>query len=131
MNDRPYISVNMVVSLDGKSSTVSREPSQFSSREDKQLLWKLRARADAIMVGANTVISDRMIMGIPDKLLQRERVRHRKPSLPVRVIVSGRLRSLSPSLKVFQRKISPLVIFCSSMNWMRGPSGVETATSLT
>jgi 2,5-diamino-6-(ribosylamino)-4(3H)-pyrimidinone 5'-phosphate reductase len=113
MNPRPYISINMVMSLDGKSSTVSREPARFSSREDKQLLLALRARADAIMAGAGTVVSDRMTMGIPDRRLQRMRLRQRKPALPVRVIVSGRLSSLSPSLKVFKKKISPLVVFCS------------------
>ena len=112
--ERPYVSVNMVMSLDGKISTVSREPAQFSSREDKRLLLELRARADAVMAGGGTVAADRMSMGVPRLRLQRSRLRRGKPAQPVRVIVSGTLRSLSPRLKVFQRKVSPLVIFCSA-----------------
>lgn len=113
MKTLPYISINMAMSLDGKITTTSREPAQFSSARDKKLLLELRARADAVMAGGGTVAADTMSMGIPDPKLQRMRLRKGKPAHPVRVIISGTLRSLSPGLKVFQKKLSPLVIFCS------------------
>jgi len=114
MKNLPYISINMAMSLDGKITTVSREPAQFSSAEDKKLLLALRARADAVMAGGGTVAADTMSMGIPDRHLQRAREKKGKPAHPIRVIVSGTLKSLSPKLKVFKKRLSPLVIFCSS-----------------
>jgi len=104
----------MSMSLDGKSSTTAREPAQFTSRADKRLLLELRARADAVMAGAGTVASDRMSLSVPDSRLQRARVRRGRPAHPLRVIVSGTLASLSPGLKVFAKKVSPVVIFCSA-----------------
>ena len=115
MKNLPYISINMSMSLDGKITTVSREPAQFTSRMDKHLLLELRARADAVMAGAGTVAADTMSLGIPDRRLQCLRLRRGKPAQPVRVVISGRLKTLSPDLKVFRKKASPLVIFCSAL----------------
>ena len=115
MINRPHISINMAMSLDGKMSTVSREPAKFSSPEDKRLLLELRARADAVMAGGGTVAADTMSLGVPDRRLQRLRLRRGKHAQPVRVVVSGTLGSLSPKLKVFRKKVSPLVIFCSAL----------------
>jgi riboflavin-specific deaminase-like protein len=113
MKTRPYISINMVMSLDGKISTVSREPAKFSSPLDKELLLELRARADAVMAGARTVATNTMSMGITRARLRRDRLRRGKPPHPLRVIVSGTLASLRPGLKVFGKKVSPVLIFCS------------------
>lgn len=109
----PYVSINMAMSLDGKATTSARQPGMFTSRRDKELLVALRARADAVMAGAGTVRSDSMTLGIPQIALQRSRTRRGLPAQPVRVIVSGTLRSLDPSLRVFKKSGSPIVIFCS------------------
>ena len=113
MKSRPYISINMIMTLDGKITTARREPVAFSSAGDKRLLVELRARADAIMAGGRTVRHNAMSMGVPDSRLRRKRLRAGKPGHPLRVIVSGTLRSLSPGLRVFQKKISPVLVFCS------------------
>jgi riboflavin-specific deaminase-like protein len=113
MSARPHISINMVMSLDGKISTVSREPALFSSPRDKKLLIELRARADAVVAGARTVATNTMGMGVRPAQA-RARAARGKPPHPLRVIVSGTLGSLRPGLKVFKRKLSPVLIFCSS-----------------
>lgn len=110
----PYVSVNMAMSLDGKASTVSREPARFSSSRDKALLLELRSRADAVMAGGGTVANDSMSLGITDSRLRKARERRGLPAQPVRVVVSGTLQSLRPSLRVFQKKISPIILFCSA-----------------
>ncbi len=111
---RPYVIINMAMSVDGKVSSVAREPTTFTSREDKKLLLKIRSRGDALIVGANTLATDYTTMGIPDPKLRAERKRRGQTAQPVRVIVSGQL-NLSPALKVFKTPISPILIVCCQL----------------
>ncbi|MDD2708057.1 MAG: dihydrofolate reductase family protein [Verrucomicrobiae bacterium] len=108
----PRVIVNMAMSLDGKVSSRSREPVTFTSREDRRHLLRLRARADAIVIGAGTASIDRQTLGIPDPGIQRQRQRRGIPPHPLRIIVSGRL-SLSPRLKLLHIPISPLLFVCT------------------
>ncbi len=108
---RPYVIMNMAMSVDGKVSSIAREPTTFTSREDKRLLVKLRARCDALVTGANTVRIEHATMGVWDSKLRQARVRRGQREHPLRVIISGRLH-LDPSLPVFQKQISPLLIVC-------------------
>jgi 2,5-diamino-6-(ribosylamino)-4(3H)-pyrimidinone 5'-phosphate reductase len=108
----PHVMINMAMSLDGKVSSVAREPVTFTSREDKQLLFKIRARCDALVVGARTAASDYASMGIPVAALRAARLRRGQSEHPLRVIVSGRL-TLSPALRLLRNPISPILIVCS------------------
>ncbi|HSP43125.1 MAG TPA: RibD family protein [Luteolibacter sp.] len=76
---RPWISTNLAVSIDGKISSVARQPSGWTSREDHARLIDLRRGADALMVGRGTLEADRMTMKIPDQQVQ-----------PLRCVVSRR-----------------------------------------
>lgn len=114
MKRRPFLFLNMAMTIDGKVSTYARTPTTFPSKADKRLLLELRAQADAIMVGANTARTDHMSMGIPDALLRRQRVRRGMAEYPLRVIISGRL-SVQQSWEVFQHGFSPILIFTSEI----------------
>lgn len=106
--------INMAMSVDGKASSVAREPTAFTSSEDKRSLMKIRAECDALIVAARTAVTDCETMGIPDPRLRAIRVRRGQTAHPIRVIVSGRL-NLLPSLRVFHAPISPLLVVCSEM----------------
>jgi len=54
----PFITAKVAMSLDGKIATRSGDSRWISSPEARQYVHSLRSRSDAIMVGANTVISD-------------------------------------------------------------------------
>ncbi|MES2924255.1 MAG: RibD family protein [Verrucomicrobiota bacterium] len=74
---RPRISTNLAISADGKISPTPPQPSGWTSREDHARLLKLRASADAILVGRGTLESDRMTLTVPNQ-----------PKQPLRCIVS-------------------------------------------
>ncbi len=109
---RPRVFVNMAMSLDGKATSAAREPTEFMSREDRRRMFELRARADALIVGATTAL-DYDSMGIPDPALRAARLRRGQREHPLRVIVSGSLR-LSPSAKVFRAPVAPLLLVHSA-----------------
>lgn len=61
---RPVISANFLITADGKVSTRTLSPSGFSATtDDHRRLKKLRAGADALLVGRRTVEIDDMTMG--------------------------------------------------------------------
>ena len=78
----------MAMSLDGKATSVSREPTDFMSGEDRRRMFELRAQADALVVGATTAL-DYETMGIPDPALRAARLHRGQREHPLRVIVSG------------------------------------------
>ena len=98
---RPFVTANFAITADGRISTRNFTPADFSSRRDKRRLVKIRAACDAVLVGARTLATDTMTLGIPG-------IRSRKP--PLRVIVSNSGR-IAPTLRVFQKPGAPIVIF--------------------
>jgi riboflavin-specific deaminase-like protein len=109
MPARPFVTVNFAVTADGKISTRKRTPSDFSTPGDKRRLLEIRATCDAILVGARTLASDTMSMGLPADDLKKARVKAGKPTHPWRVIVSNSGK-ISPELKVFQTPKLPTPI---------------------
>lgn len=103
----------MAMSLDGKVTSTSREPTAFTGAEDRRRLIEIRARADALVVGATTAALDYETMGIADAELRAERVRRGQREHPLRVIVSGSL-AIPSSAKVFHAPVAPLILACSA-----------------
>lgn len=60
---RPYAILNMVGSVDGRAA-VEGKASGLGSETDRQTMRTLRARADAVMVGAGTVRAERLSLGL-------------------------------------------------------------------
>ncbi|MEM2282432.1 MAG: 2,5-diamino-6-(ribosylamino)-4(3H)-pyrimidinone 5'-phosphate reductase [Candidatus Hadarchaeales archaeon] len=54
---RPFVVLNMAMSVDGKIATVEGD-SKLSCREDLRRLHLLRSKVDAVMVGIGTVLKD-------------------------------------------------------------------------
>lgn len=111
---RPFVFLNMAMTLDGKTSTVERRPTDWTSKADKRRMVALRATADAVMVGARTAETDRTSLSISDERLQRARVRRGQSPHPLRVIVSGN-GSFRENIRAFERQVSPLLIFTSRL----------------
>src|SRR4051812_12151662 len=107
----PYLMINMAMSVDGKVSSAPKEPTTFTSREDKRLLVEIRSECDAMIVAAGTVKMDKATLTVPDERLREIRVKRGQKPHPVRIVVSGSL-SLSPSLPIFKKPVSPLLIVC-------------------
>lgn len=54
----PYVTVKVAESIDGKIATRTGESRWITSGDSRQYVRRLRARVDAVMVGANTVLKD-------------------------------------------------------------------------
>jgi riboflavin-specific deaminase-like protein len=109
MAERPFVTVNFAITADGRISTRKRTPSDFSTPGDKRRLLEIRAKCDAILVGARTLGTDAMAMGLPAADLREARIAKGKPSHPWRVIVTNSGK-ISPDLKVFHTPKLPTPI---------------------
>jgi riboflavin-specific deaminase-like protein len=89
-DDRPYVVTNFALTLDGRA-TVHGRSGPIGSDVDTQMLVGLRAKVDAVMIGAGTMRAERYgrILADSDKRSRRERAG--LPHDPLMVIVSGRL----------------------------------------
>ena len=50
--ERPFVCINMAVTADGKITSAAREYPRFSSPHDRLAMDRLRASADAVLIGA-------------------------------------------------------------------------------
>ena len=62
---RPYVIINMVSSIDGKS-TIWGRTAALGDEADRQTMRNLRTKADAVMVGAGTLRSERISLGLDE-----------------------------------------------------------------
>lgn len=88
---RPWVSVNLAVSADGKTSDVAGRPSGWTSRKDHDRLLELRATAGALLVGRRTLVADRMTLTCPGRENQ-----------PLRCVVAGN-SGISETHPLFER----------------------------
>lgn len=96
----PFVTVKVAQSLDGKIATRTGDSKWISSDDSRRYVHELRRRADAVMVGANTVRRD-------DPLLLSRLSRGKQP---VRVIVSGR-SGIPSGAKIFSNpRKAPVIV---------------------
>jgi len=103
---RPFVTLKLATSLDGRIAAVGGDARWISSPESRELVHRWRREADAVMVGAATVLADN----------PRLTCRTAGGRDPARVIIDGRLR-LPASAKVFrQRSSAPTILVTTPAN---------------
>ena len=90
---RPFVTVNMAMSADGKISSVDRRQVRISGTGDRARVDRLKAGSDAVMVGIGTVLADNPSLTVKSEELKRERARAGKPENPARIIIDSRGRT--------------------------------------
>ena len=85
---KPLVGVNMAMSADGKVSTYRRETFSLGSPWDRYLMDALRARADAVVIGARTLVLDGWAIRVRDPEIRKRRVKQRGCPHPLNVVVS-------------------------------------------
>jgi len=71
--DRPFVTLNVAVTADGKTDTEARRGAAISSPQDMARVDRLRAESDAIMVGGCTLLGDDPRLTIKSAELRAER----------------------------------------------------------
>jgi len=97
--ERPFITVKVAQSLDGKIATVQRESQWISGSPARRWVAGLRAQSDAILVGIETVLCDNPRLTVRGKGKGRQ---------PIKIILDSRLRT-PPRARLFLSR-SPVLI---------------------
>ncbi|MEG4320405.1 MULTISPECIES: dihydrofolate reductase family protein [unclassified Microcoleus] len=102
--DRPYATVILAISADGKIADLVRSPARFGSANDKAHLEQQVAANDAVLFGNGTLQAYGTTMRVisPDLLKQRELAG--KPPQPVQIVCS-RAIEFDPNLRFFQQPV--------------------------
>lgn len=121
-DEYPKVIANFAITWDGRISTKNRTPSDFSTPSDKRRFLEIRAEGDAVLVGAATVASDTMTMGLPDLGLRKKRLEAGKQELPLRVMVSSS-GDIETGLRLFSKEAvgAPILVYTTQ----RMPRGVR------
>jgi len=88
---RPYVYVNMAMTVDGKITSAGREIPALTSGHDREEMDRLRAEADALLVGAGTLRADDPPLHVRSEAMRAYRRSLGKPDGLDRVVVSARL----------------------------------------
>ncbi|RME24948.1 MAG: bifunctional diaminohydroxyphosphoribosylaminopyrimidine deaminase/5-amino-6-(5-phosphoribosylamino)uracil reductase RibD [Deltaproteobacteria bacterium] len=106
---RPYVLVKVASSLDGRIAARTGDSRWISSKAARTYAHRLRARCQAVMVGAGTVRAD-------DPALDVRHVRGKNPAV---AIIDSRLE-IRPSARLFKlRRGAPVYVYTSK----RTPAG--------
>lgn len=62
---RPYVILNVVASVDGRT-TIQGKSSRIGSEVDRRAMRTLRSKADAVMIGANTLRAENLSLGLDE-----------------------------------------------------------------
>ncbi len=87
--DRPFVYMNMAMTADGKITSASREHPAFTSPHDRKTMDRLRAEADAVLVGARTLRADDPPLHVRDPEMRAHRLSLGKPEGLLNVVVSA------------------------------------------
>ena len=125
---RPFVVATFAMTADGKVTTRTLAPVDFTSREDKLHLFRQRALADAVLLGHTSLKRDNVRLGIPSDL-QQARINRKKPPAPLRVIISNKGR-IASRLNIFQSRISPILIFSTKRMPKKTQAALKTKATL-
>ena len=85
--DRPWVSINMVTSVDGRAQ-LQGSADGLGSRADRRLMRLLRAGHDAVASGVGTLRATGVWLRVPDDIALRRTMRGRTPQ-PVGIVIAG------------------------------------------
>jgi len=127
--NRPYVHINLAMTADGKIDTFERRGATISSKRDKERVDKLRAEADAVMVGGRTLLDENPKLTVKSANLRAEREARGLMPNPAKVgIVSN--ADLEPASDFLTSGPARIVIFTTQktsrgrLEFLRG-QGVE------
>lgn len=107
---RPFTFINVAVTADGKMDTFERRGAAISSAWDKARVDRLRAEADAVMVGGRTLLDEHPKLTVKSEALRAERVARGLSPNPVKVGIVTRA-DIQPDAEFLNVGGARIVIF--------------------
>jgi len=111
--NRPFVFINVAMTADGKIDTFQRRGAAISSPRDKERVDRLRAKADAVMVGGRTLLDEDPKLTVKSEALRAERVANGRPPNPVKVGIVTQA-NLKADSKFLSAGPADIVIFTTS-----------------
>ena len=108
--NRPFVFINVAMTADGKIDTFRRSGAAISSARDKERVDRLRADADAVMVGGRTLLDEDPKLTVKSETLRRERLGRGLSLNPIKVGVVSEV-SLKPDSRFLTSGPAKTVIF--------------------
>lgn len=98
--ERPTVCLNLLASIDGKIATTTQEPVRLGTDVARRAIEKLRAEADAVIVGAETVRSIDPHFQLRDPEMIAYRASLGKPPALMTIVVTASA-NVPPTARVF------------------------------
>jgi diaminohydroxyphosphoribosylaminopyrimidine deaminase/5-amino-6-(5-phosphoribosylamino)uracil reductase len=106
---RPFVILKLAATLDGRIAAAGGDSRWISSPPSREMVHRWRREADAVMVGAGTVLADN----------PRLTCRIQGGRDPVRVIVDGQLRTPAGARVFTERSNAPAILVTTRANLER------------
>jgi len=106
----PYVFLNVAMTADGKIDTFERRGAAISSRRDKERVDRLRAEADAVMVGGHTLLDENPKLTVKSADLRAAREARGLTPNPVKVGVVS-VADLKPGSDFLTAGPARIIIF--------------------
>ncbi len=110
---RPYTTVILAMSADGKIADRDRHAARFSSTADLHHLETQIAQRDGVLFGANTLRAYGTCLTVRQPELLRGRAQRGKPPQPIQMVCSGS-GELDPNWRFFQQPVPRWLITAPS-----------------
>jgi 2,5-diamino-6-(ribosylamino)-4(3H)-pyrimidinone 5'-phosphate reductase len=123
--NRPFVFINVAMTADGKIDTFERHGAAISSAADKARVDQLRAGADAVMVGGQTLLGEDPKLTVKSAELRAERTAKGLSENPVKVGIVTRAE-LKPDCEFLNAGPARVVLFTTSQT---SPEQVESLKS--
>lgn len=108
--NRPFVFINVAMTADGKIDTFQRRGAAISSARDKERVDRLRAEADAVMVGGKTLLDEDPKLTVKSETLRAGRLASGREANPMKVGVVTEAR-LKPDSNFLNTGPASIVIF--------------------
>jgi riboflavin-specific deaminase-like protein len=125
----PFVFTNGAVSADGKLALENRSVIQFSSARDQRFVFQLRAHADAVLCGADTVESFSIDLSAGPAACRNERRRKGMRAEPLRVVVSDDGK-IDPEARIFGKAVSPVIVLTTQREFKRAAARLRDVATI-
>jgi 5-amino-6-(5-phosphoribosylamino)uracil reductase len=112
--DRPYVTMNVAESADGKLAPVGGGKVNFGSLEDRALMEALRSEADGVLIGGGTLRTEDPPLIIRDPEVRRNRVADKGSPHPRNITVCSVLPERLADMRFFRAPETEKVVFTTA-----------------